>query len=292
MFSILELLPEPPPAIHIVDVGAHSYGEEKDPYAPLVAKVPARIVGFEPVAEELERLKAMYGSRRTCLPYVVGDGSRGTFRVCADTGTSSLYEPNMPLLDLFQNLPPLCRVVGRQEVQTVRLDDVEEVRGADYLKLDVQGGEGNVLRGAPRLLEQIVAVHTEVEFVPLYQDQPLFADIDQLLRAHGFLFHRFAGAAGRAFRPVLMSNDPTQGISQWLWADAVYVKSFLELDRLPAAKLLKLAIILHELYQSYDLCALVLRHFDAAAQGGLCQAYLNRLTGGVGLQVHSRAQTP
>lgn len=291
MFSILEILPEPPPPIHVVDVGAHSYGEEKDAYAPLLAKAPVRVLGFEPVAEGLARLKAMYGSTRTFLPHVVGDGSRGTFRVCADTGTSSLYEPNTPLLECFQDLPARCRVVARQEVQTVRLDDVEEVHGADYLKLDVQGGEGDVLRGAPRLLEQIVAVHTEVEFLPLYQDQPLFTDIDQLLRAHGFLFHRFAGAAGRAFQPVLVNNDPTQGISQWLWADAVYVKSFLELDRLPAAKLLKLAVILHELYQSYDLCALVLRHFDAAAQGGLCQAYLNRLTGGAGLQVHSRAQT-
>jgi hypothetical protein len=135
-----------------------------------------------------------------------------------------------------------------------------------------------------------VVVQTEVEFVPLYQGQPLFAEIDQLLRAHGFLFHRLVGADGRAFQPVVVNNDPNQGLSQWLWADAVYVKSFLALDRLAPPKLLKLAIILHELYQAYDLCALVLRHFDAATRERLGQAYLDRLTGGAGLPINSRAQ--
>lgn len=283
MFSLLELLPEPPPPIHIVDVGALSYGEEHEPWQPLLGRAPLKIVGFEPDMAELERLRAAYGPARTYLPYVVGDGSRRTFHLCADTATSSLYPPNTPLLERFNNLENLCRVTARIEVDTVRLDDVEEAWGADFLKLDVQGAEADVLRGAPRLLAQTVAVQTEVEFVPLYRDQPLFADVDALLRAHGFLFHRFAGAAGRAFRPVVINRDLNQGGGQFLWADAIYVKSFMELDRLPAEKLLKLAIILHELFGSYDFCALVLRHRDAAAGDRLGEAYLERLTGGAKL---------
>lgn len=58
MFSLLELLPEPPPAIHIVDVGALSCGEEHEAYGPLLGRVPVKIVGFEPVTAELERLSA------------------------------------------------------------------------------------------------------------------------------------------------------------------------------------------------------------------------------------------
>lgn len=279
MFNILDIVPAPPPVIHIVDVGALSYGEGKDAYSPLLETLPARIVGFEPVREECERLKSMYGPERVYLPYVVGDGSRRTFRLCNRAKTSSLYEPNTRLLEKFNNLENLCRVVAREEVETVRLDDLEEVRGADYLKLDVQGAELDVLRGAPRLLTETVVVQTEVEFVPLYLDQPLFAEVDQWLREHGFLFHRFAGVAGRAFQPVVVNNDLNRGLSQFLWADAVYLQSFMELDRLPAAKLLKLALILHVLYQSYDLCALALRHYDAQAGTRLGAAYLERLIG-------------
>ncbi len=280
MFSLVELLPPPVPSIFVVDVGALSYGEGKDAYSPLLGRAPVKVVGFEPAPAELERLRATYGAERTYLPFVVGDGRRRTFHICADTGTSSLYEPNTPLLERFNNLDNLCRVTGRREVDTVRLDDVEAVRGADFLKLDVQGAEADVLRGAPRVLQEAVVVQTEVEFVPLYREQPLFADVDALLRGHGFLFHRFAGAAGRAFRPVVINRDLNQGGGQFLWADAIYVKSFMELDRLPAEKLLKLAILLHELYGSYDFCALALRHWDAAAGGRLGEAYLERLTGG------------
>lgn len=154
-----------------------------------------------------------------------------------------LYEPNTPLLERFNNLEILCRVAGRREVETVRLDDQEQARDTDYLKLDVQGGEADVLRGAERVLEETVVVHTEVEFVPLYRSQPLFAEIDQLLRSPGFLFHKFAGPAGRSFQPIVVNNDPNRGLSQLLWADAVYVKSFLGFDQLPPAKLLKLAVI-------------------------------------------------
>ena len=40
-----------------------------------------------------------------------------------------------------------------------------------------------VLRGATNLLNRICVVESEVEFVPLYVNQPLFADVDAELRA-------------------------------------------------------------------------------------------------------------
>lgn len=274
MFSILELLPPPPPKIQVVDVGAQWDPGSPDVYLPLVRAGCAAVIGFEPLQQECDRLNAAAGPDRTYLPYAIGAGDHRTFHVGADSRTSSLYEPNTPLLGYFNNLENLCRVVERVPVRTVALDEIDQVRDTDFLKLDVQGAEADVLRGAPRVLEQTLVVHTEVEFLPLYRDQPLFGDIDALLRAHGFLFHTFAGFGARAFQPLVVNNDLNRGLNQFLWSEAIYVKSFLEFGRLAPLKLLKLAIILHEIYFSYDLCALALRHCDAA----LASAYLRRMT--------------
>ncbi len=274
MFGILEFL-TPPPQIRVIDVGARCDPECPEVYLPLVRAGCASVLGFEPNRAECDRLNSSGEPGRRYLPYAIGEGDRRTLRVCADSRTSSLYEPNAPLLAYFNNLAEPCRVVDRVEVRTVALDAIEEARGADYLKLDVQGAEADVLRGARNVLEDVLVVHAEVEFVPLYRDQPLFGDIDALLRAHGFLFHKFPGFASRAFRPIVVNGDLNRGLSQMLWAEAVYVKSFLAFDRLEAAKLLKLAVILHEVYGSYDLCALALRHYDAR----LADAYVQKLVG-------------
>jgi hypothetical protein len=71
------------------------------------------------------------------------------------------------------------------DVPMVRIDGVlnQEV---DILKLDLQGYELEALRGATNLLPRIKTITTEVEFVPLYDGQPLFGDIDCFLRQSGF----------------------------------------------------------------------------------------------------------
>ncbi|MDP6110014.1 MAG: hypothetical protein QGF71_08075, partial [Rhodospirillales bacterium] len=47
-------------------------------------------------------------------------------------------------------------------------------------------------------------------------------------------------------------------ISQRLWASAVFVRDYSRLGDLTPDQLLKLAIILHEIYFSYDDCARIL----------------------------------
>jgi FkbM family methyltransferase len=279
MFNIHELLAGDPPTIRIVDIGAMSLGEGRDPYEALTQNGPTRIVGFEPVAAECEKLKALHGERRTYLPYAVGDGQRRVFHTCNFPMTSSLYEPNTALLDKFQNLENLVRVVERSEIETRRLDDIPEVAETDYLKVDVQGAEADVLAHATHVLKNTLVVHTEVEFVPIYREQPLFADVDAILRRHGFLFHRFASISGRMFKPLLNKTNVNAMGSQWLWADAVYVRDFMQLAALTAEQLLKLAIILHTLYQSFDLCAFVLRHYQDQTGEPLADRYLARFGG-------------
>jgi FkbM family methyltransferase len=274
--DILAILPERS-AIKVIDIGAMSLGPGTDSYAALERAGVAEIVGFEPVRAECDKLNAAASESKVYLPYAVGDGAKRVLHICNFPMTSSLYEPNTDLVEKFQNLANVMEVVEKQEVETRRLDDIQEVADPDYLKLDVQGAELDVLNGAATSLAQAVVVHTEVEFVPLYKGQPLFGDVDQRLREAGFQFHKFGGISGRTFKPLVANKNINEALSQQLWADAVYVKDFMALDLLSVSKLLKLATILHLVYRSWDFVAFVLRAYDARVNTNLADAYVQQL---------------
>jgi len=266
------------PTIKVVAVGAAPADGTQEPYAVLARKGLARIVGFEPAAAACDALNEAARGKHLYLPRVVADGKRHRFHRCADPGLSSIYAPDEAAMAPFQTLAEGGRVVAVEEVETVRLDDVEEAAGADYLAVGVQGGAGAVLAGAERTLEGAAVVHMRAEFVPLYRGQPLFAQVDEALRAHGFQFHKFVGLGGRTFKPLVAGDNELAALSQFLWADAVYVKDYLGFDALAEEVLLKLAVILHEVYRSYDLAALALKHHDAKTDAGLWSGYVRRLT--------------
>lgn len=278
LFSLAGMLGRSLERVEIVDVGAMELEEERPPYEPLLKAGAGRVVGFEPVKAECDKLNAKAGKDRLYLPYFIGDGSQRTFHLCNYPMTSSLYSPNTRLLKRFQLLEELTRVVETSPVQTKRMDDIPEITRIDYLKADVQGAELDVFRGAERLLAETLIIETEVEYVPMYEGQPLFAEVDQDLRRRGFVLHTFLGLAGRAFKPF--QSTPANGpIRQHLWSNVVYVRDFMRLEALTPPQLLKYAAILHDAYASVDLAALALQHYDAKTGGKLWAPYVKRLLG-------------
>lgn len=261
--------------IKIVDVGAMKVGS--DAYEKVAKEFSCEVIGFEALPAECKKLNAMGLRGRQFLSYVIGDGSPQTLHECATAYNSSLLEPNMALLDQFTGFAELFRVVATSPVATRRLDDIPEVAGADYLKLDVQGAELMVLDGAPETLRSVLVVHIEAEFAPLYKDQPLFADIDMRMRSLGFVFHELRFVGKRPFKPFPVVKEKMV-VSQMLWCDAVYVRDFLAFDRLAGDQLLKIAAILHEDYGSYDLACVALASYDRKTGSELQAAYLSYLS--------------
>jgi hypothetical protein len=83
-------------------------------------------------------------------------------------------------------------------------------RPPDLLKLDVQGYELEVLKGADQALATARSVLCEVSFRTFYQGQALFAEILAHLQGRGFRLH--------AFGPSLVPGRP---LAQ---ADALFLK--------------------------------------------------------------------
>jgi len=262
--------------IDVVDVGANPIDGER-PYRPLMSNGIARVVGFEPNEEALDRLLQQRGPHETYLPHAIGDGKRHTLHICRAEGMNSLLRPNDELLKLFHGFPQWGEIVRTREIDTVRLDDVPQIQDVDLLKIDIQGAELMVFQHAPKVLSRCVVVHTEVEFLPLYVDQPLFSDVERFLRAQGFVLHKFDDMVSRAIAPMLIGGDVFKGLGQVVWSDAIFVRDFTRLGAMESDKLLKMSIILHDMYGSHDLVLLLLREHDRRLNTAYADTYLEAL---------------
>lgn len=267
--------------LYVVDIGAMALGDGSETaYFPLVKANLAEVIGFEPQRKECLALNEKAAPGQRFLPYAIGDGQKRTFYLTNAPMTSSLYRPNHLLLQRFSKLPELLQIVSETEMDTKRLDDVLELSGCDFLKIDVQGAELDVLHGASRTLTNTLVVETEVEFVPLYENQPLFAEVDQAMRAAGFKLYNFRGIATRTFAPLHRKQaDPFSG--QALWSDAIYFRDFMRLGELTIPQLLKLAVLAQELYGARDFVLQVLHVVEEKGGPKFWDAYCAGLVGSV-----------
>lgn len=255
--SFLDLFPEVAPMC-FVDVGAAA--EEPSFFYGLAERNKASIIGFEPNPKACESLNAACRPGSEYHPHFLGRGGPATFYETHVGYTSSLYPPNHEVSARFSNLPDFLSVKASYPVQTRRLDDVIGNRTIDFLKLDVQGAELDVLLGAERTLETLLVAHIEVEFLALYVGQPLFADVDTHMRAKGFQLLNLSGQRHLFYTPVANAHHPLMGNSQLVWADAVYIPNLAQIEAFSKDRQLKLLTLLHDLYKAYDLCAHILTH--------------------------------
>ncbi len=278
IFAAIEEQTAVPGPLRLTDIGAMKLaGQER--WSGLIDSGRATLLGFEPQEEECARCNEGAGPGQSFLPWAIGDGEVWPFHHCKFSATSSIFEPNHAFIAQFQGLAELLQVERKSEIQTRRLDDIEEARETDFLKLDVQGAELSILQHATETLKHVSVIQAEVNFVPIYKDQPLFADVDSYLRGQGFIFHCFLGFGKRAMRPLMIDNNPYSSLNQMLWSDAVYLKPFGNfLDRVSPESLLKRALLLHTIFDSFDLAARALQDYDRFAGTALLQSYVNKLT--------------
>ena len=195
-------------------------------------------VGIEADGDECVRLNASAGHGHVYIPAFLGRArERRTFHITSSPACSSLYPPNLPFLAAFPELAGAFQVDREVSVETVTLEDAlreHGIRAADFIELDTQGSELDILHGADSLLRNsVLGVRVEVEFSPMYLDQPLFADIDGFLRLRGFRL--FDLSRYRVRRPTLAASIPTRG--QLLWGHALYLRSQGDLPAEVAARL-------------------------------------------------------
>ncbi len=145
---------------------------------------------FEPAPEPFARLQSAHGREPGVYLANVGVGDEAgqlTFNVYQNQALNSFLPLDSSGKSQFRE-----NEEGKQlSVDVILLDDYAEQKGIkviDLLKMDTQGYEMHVLRGAERLLASgaVRAVLVEMSFTPLYDHQVWGHEVMSLLHEHGF----------------------------------------------------------------------------------------------------------
>ena len=266
-FIITDLIVAALPAAErftILDGGA--LGALSDPRWQVFAG-RTRIYGFEPNAEAVETLNATVRERGLDHRYVAGAlwSAPGTLTFHANKagGGGSFYPQNVDLTDRwkFENTREkfyardMFYPTGTESWTMTSVDHwargLAEPLDIDFIKLNVQGAELEILRGAESVIDRTIGVMVEMSFVESYKQRPFFADIDRHLRDRQLSFFDFIGhhCVGRAASPITAQHLP--GLyplyGQLIEGHGVYfrdpidmVARGLSIDHLSGLKLLKL----------------------------------------------------
>ena len=149
-----------------------------------------RIVSFEPLSAEREQL--LKSSKNDPLWEVAPQAAIGSedgeidIHMAANSQSSSALN----MLDAHANAAPESRYIGSERVPMRRLDSLApgymRQDSISFLKVDTQGFEDRVLKGASGALDRITGLQLELSLVPLYEGQRLFDDLMGQVKASGF----------------------------------------------------------------------------------------------------------
>ena len=110
---------------------------------------------------------------------------------------SSLYRPNAPLIKRWRQ-DGTFDVVSEVRIDCVTLEQMLAQAGishVDLIKMDTQGSELDILLGGGDYIGKISIIKCELEFVELYECQPMFDDVVRELSQRGFRFINFFDGA-------------------------------------------------------------------------------------------------
>ena len=248
----------------IIEVGAHPYGGKEELFYRLLDFFPnSKVNAFEIDETECQKLNKLSKNGVQFFPYALG--YKEEVRKFYETNhpmCSSLYEPDIELLKLYHNLE-VAYLKNISEIKTVSIDkfmETEKIKTVDFIKIDIQGAELDVFKGANKCLENILSIVSEVEFIQIYKNQPLFGDVCSFLNRKDIMFHKFLGLAGRSLKPIIINNEKNYPI-QHIWSDAVFIKNSFKIPYLDNSQLLKLSVFSY-LYGSPDLTVFCLQNYD------------------------------
>lgn len=170
----------------VVDVGANT-GQ----FARKLRKLgyPGTIISMEPMTAEYKKLVSISSADPLwhCSQIAIGSSETEVeINIAGNSYSSSI----LPMLDRHVAGAPDSGYIGTEKVKMTTLDAIlpylAQHQERLYLKLDVQGYEMEVLKGAQQTLSYVDVIEMELSLVPLYEHSVLYDEMIAYLEPLGF----------------------------------------------------------------------------------------------------------
>jgi FkbM family methyltransferase len=164
--------------VAVLDVGANT-GQ----YARMLRGLGygSLIISFEPLssAHKILTVEASADSNWKVAPRAALGSVKGSIEI--NVSGNSASSSVLPMKEAHLSAAPESRYVATETVALERLDvllpAIFSGAGPIFLKIDTQGYEEEVLKGAAGILSRVVAIQMEISLVPLYQGAPTLVHI-------------------------------------------------------------------------------------------------------------------
>ena len=167
----------------ILDVGAN-IGQSYDSFRWAGFEGP--ICSFEPCPETFRKLEAHPGTNWQKLPYALSDTTgQLKFYITNYDNSNSLQKPS----------PGIVQLLGETVVPAYRLDELWNKQGFTaknvFLKIDAEGHDLSVVKGATGVLDRIPLIMLEVAPLPRFDQEPSLQTVVNVMHDLGYCVCRF-----------------------------------------------------------------------------------------------------
>lgn len=151
-----------------------------------------KIVSFEPLSSVysiIEKESKPYSNWAVAPRCAIGAKNEEIeINISANSVSSTLLN----MLNSHIDSAPESKIIGKEKVQVFPLDEIAPTYLGNakniFLKIDVQGFEQEVLKGAPEMIVKAKGIEMEISLVPLYENQTwLLPQILEYMEQKGFV---------------------------------------------------------------------------------------------------------
>ncbi len=206
--------------LKILDIGAA--GEIKENWRQFEPILD--YVGIEP---DLENYQKIQKKKNICKSYQIfnealwDSKTRLNLNITKKRTNSSILEPNFDILNNFPD-PERFKILEKKEINLSPLDELK-IENLDFIKIDTQGSELNILNGSSESIKNVMGFEIEVSFIKIYKDQPLFSDINNFMIKNNYQFMGFSDQIS------WKRDEADVGKNQMIFADAIFLKPLEEI---------------------------------------------------------------
>ncbi len=148
----------------------------------------------EPDIQAVEKLKSQYPKAQV-LPYALGRTTqKATLNLTKNRACSSILTPDYDVLDRFP-VKEWFEITDKIEVDLFSFEhliDIGKVAAPDYVKMDVQGFESEIIEGFGSHIDNVLCVEMEAHVKPIYKNQKTLEQVISLMESKGFFLRHLS----------------------------------------------------------------------------------------------------